>query len=474
MVFSSAIFLFYFLPSLILLYFFVPTKFKNFLLLSASLLFYAWGEGIYVVLMLLSIGSNYVVGLALAQKRSRILLTVGVSLNLAVLIFYKYANFLADSVNEAMTSQGWHTIDLAPVHLPLGISFFTFQAISYLVDLYRQQIPVQKNILNLGLYISLFPQLIAGPIVRYKTIAAQIDKRKVDLPLFASGVERFTLGLGKKMLIANPLGFVVDTIFTVPFDQLPSHVAWFGIVLYALQIYFDFSGYSDMAIGLGRIFGFRFLENFNYPYVATSVQEFWRRWHISLSSWFRDYLYIPLGGNRTTPLRTYCNLFIVFILCGLWHGASLNFLAWGAFHGAFLAIERLGLTNFISGLWKPVRHVYLIFVILISWVLFRAESLSDAANYLAAMFRFEFSAVPIEVIDVLNIQVVFAFVLGLFFSTRKHWRRKYLINEDIGEAIAQSKYQLSVVNATLVLAILALSIVSLASSTHNPFIYFRF
>jgi len=300
MVFSSPIFLFFFLPALIVLYFSTPKQFKNSLLLLASLLFYAWGEGFYVALMLVSISINYLLGRLIGrEKYSRQFLSLGVILNLSILVSYKYS---------------------------IGISFFTFQAISYLVDIYRKQIPSQSNIIKLGLYIALFPQLIAGPIVRYKTIMAEIENRHVSSRMFAEGAERFIYGLAKKMLIANPLGYAVDVIFELPISELPSHVVWLGILFYALQIYFDFSGYSDMAIGLGRMFGFRFLENFNYPYCSQSLQEFWRRWHISLSSWFRDYLYIPLGGNRVSELRTYGNLFMVFVLCGLWHGASWNFI----------------------------------------------------------------------------------------------------------------------------------------------------
>ena len=427
-----------------------------------------------MLLMLASIALNYLVGLKLQVSASRSILGLGVAANLAILLFYKYANFLTDNLNVVLGAAGLAQIDLQPVHLPLGISFFTFQAISYLVDLYRREIEAQRNILDLGLYIALFPQLIAGPIVRYKTIMSQISDRKVTPELFASGAERFTLGLAKKLLIANPLGYMVDIIFALPADQIPTHVAWFGILLYALQIYFDFSGYSDMAIGLGRMFGFKFLENFNYPYIARSVQDFWRRWHISLSTWFRDYLYIPLGGNRVSPIRLYLNLYAVFLLCGLWHGASWNFFIWGAFHGTFLTIERLGLARVIERLWRPLQHVYLLFVILVSWVFFRADTLGYSVAYLKSMLTPSFSAVPFEVVDAFSFNLLGALILGLIISTPVYKRRRFLINQDIDNIKAEPNYQLSILTSAALVILLIASAFTLASSTHNPFIYFRF
>jgi len=487
MVFSSPIFLFFFLPALIVLYFSTPKQFKNSLLLLASLLFYAWGEGFYVALMLVSISINYLLGRLIGrEKYSRQFLSLGVILNLSILVSYKYSNFIADNLNYLLSIYGFSGIDLSPVHLPLGISFFTFQAISYLVDIYRKQIPSQSNIIKLGLYIALFPQLIAGPIVRYKTIMAEIENRHVSSRMFAEGAERFIYGLAKKMLIANPLGYAVDVIFELPISELPSHVVWLGILFYALQIYFDFSGYSDMAIGLGRMFGFRFLENFNYPYCSQSLQEFWRRWHISLSSWFRDYLYIPLGGNRVSELRTYGNLFMVFVLCGLWHGASWNFLVWGLFHGAILSVERFGLSRLIEQLWRPLRHFYLIIVVLISWVFFRAETIGDALSYLRAMFAMNFSSVPFEFLDALNLEVVIALLLGLILSTpvfkviigqaKEISSSGEVSQKALGSVSSTTRPMILVVvfRAALVFLLLFLSAMSLATSTHNPFIYFRF
>lgn len=474
MVFSSPIFLFYFLPSLIALYFCAPSRFKNALLLCASLLFYAWGEGLYLLIMLASIGLNYVFGrLIEAYRSARWPIYIGVVANLSLLLSFKYANFAAENLNYLLSHVGLSEFNWAPVHLPLGISFFTFQAISYLVDIHRREISAQKNLVSLGLYISLFPQLIAGPIVRYTTIAAQIYSRRVSLELFASGAERFVFGLAKKMLIANPLGLVVDTIFDVPVSEIPSYIAWFGILCYALQIYFDFSGYSDMAIGLGRMFGFKFLENFNHPYIARSLQDFWRRWHISLSTWFRDYLYIPLGGNRLSSWRTYVNLFTVFLLCGLWHGASWNFVIWGAIHGAFLAVERAGLNSLLERLWTPIKHVYLLLVVLVSWVFFRAETLPEAVAYVQAMFANSVTiAVPFDVLETLGLQALLALVFGVLLSVPNPYRKMMLEARSASPSIGRA--MLLTLHFWLLFGLLLLSIMSLAANTHNPFIYFRF
>ena len=317
MVFSSPIFLLFFLPLVLTFYYLSPRFLKNTFLLIASLIFYAWGEVFYVGIMLFSIALNYLVGRLLSsalnrdfETRAKLVLLFGITGNVLLLMFYKYANFLVENWNTFFDQGYWYISDFQPVHLPLGISFFTFQAISYVVDVYRRQVAAQENLFDLALYISLFPQLIAGPIVRYHDVAKQLVNRAHSLELFSSGVKRFTYGLAKKMLLANPMAEVADSVFSMPGSELTMALAWIGIVAYALQIYFDFSGYSDMAIGLGRMFGFKFLENFNYPYIASSVQEFWRRWHISLSTWFRDYVYIALGGNRCSPIRVYGNLLV--------------------------------------------------------------------------------------------------------------------------------------------------------------------
>ncbi|MGD8365986.1 MAG: MBOAT family O-acyltransferase, partial [Desulfobacterales bacterium] len=319
MLFSSIIFLFQFLPLCLLLYFLAGKRLRNLLLLIASLVFYAWGESYYVLLMLVSILVNYLCGLMIDRYRGRQaargFLIAAIAFNVLSISVFKYANFLVDNLNTLLSQIGAGPIELAPIHLPIGISFFTFQAMSYAVDVYRRDAPVQRNPLNIGLYIALFPQLIAGPIIRYHNIAAQLIRRRVRLDDLSYGIERFVVGLGKKVLIANQVAIIADQVFSFPYETLTPGVAWLGVLCYTLQIYFDFSGYSDMAIGLGRMFGFHFLENFNYPYISRSIREFWRRWHISLSSWFRDYLYIPLGGNHRGPLRTYLNLLIVFFLC---------------------------------------------------------------------------------------------------------------------------------------------------------------
>ncbi|MBE0586337.1 MAG: MBOAT family protein, partial [Desulfofustis sp.] len=331
MVFSSTIFLFVFLPLVLLSYMVAGRKFRNVILLAASLLFYAWGENVFVLLMLISIALNYCFGLLIDHSQQRgwsgkIPLILALLTNLGLLGFFKYANFLIDNLNTILINLDFEPVEMQAVHLPIGISFFTFQALSYVIDLYRGQASVQKSPINVALYISLFPQLIAGPIVRYHDVAEQIVHRTTRFDDFTYGIRRFIIGLGKKVLVANVLGRTADYMFSLPADSIPAGLAWLGAVSYTLQIYYDFSGYSDMAIGLGRMFGFRFLENFNYPYAAQSIREFWRRWHISLSSWFRDYLYISLGGNRHGATRTYVNLMIVFFLCGLWHGASWTFV----------------------------------------------------------------------------------------------------------------------------------------------------
>ena len=360
---------------------------RNAFLLAASLVFYAWGEPFYVLLMILSILFNFLVGRRLETPVAshRRWLLAGVAGNLLVLGHFKYSNFLVDNFNLALAWLHLPEVAHEPVQLPIGISFFTFHAISYLVDIHRGRVKAETSLIDLGLYIAMFPQLVAGPIIRYADIAAQIRDRTVTLGLFSDGVARFVLGLGKKMLLANPCGEIADAAFGEPPATLGPGMAWLGIVAYAFQIYFDFSGYSDMAIGLGKMFGFRYLENFDHPYIARSLREFWRRWHISLSTWFRDYLYIPLGGNRRGRGREYLNLVIVFSLCGLWHGASWNFLIWGWMHGLFLALERTRFGLVIERAWAPLGHLYALLVVLVAWVFFRAESPAQALSYLYVM-----------------------------------------------------------------------------------------
>jgi alginate O-acetyltransferase complex protein AlgI len=475
MLFPSTVFLFAFLPALLLVYYLAPTRVRNDILLAASLFFYAWGETVYVALMLASICVNYGFGLLIGGsvgRRRKAWVSAALVANLASLAWFKYAEFFLRSLNAVSVSLDLPEAAVPSVHLPLGISFFTFQAMSYLIDVYRGTTPAQRRLDQVALYISLFPQLIAGPIVRYHDVAAQIQSREHEVALFASGIRRFVLGLAKKMLIANTLGEVADKVFATPMGDLGTGLAWLGIACYALQIYFDFSAYSDMAIGLGRMFGFRFLENFNYPYISQSVTEFWRRWHISLSRWFRDYLYIPLGGNRRSPARTYLNLCTVFLLCGLWHGASWNFVIWGAIHGAVLVIERIGLQQALATAPRLLRHGYTLFVVLCAWVYFRAESLELANGYLLAMLGLGSGEDASEFLAVLlTPDVLIALALGALLSTpvypmlSNRWGRW-----STGAAAVPGRTGEALLFSTLF--VLALAYV--AAGTYNPFIYFRF
>lgn len=474
MLFSSPIFIFLFLPLVLTAHLVLPWRLKNVLLLGASLVFYAWGEGFYLWIMLFSIAANYLFGLAISGctrgDRARWWLAGAVVTNLALLGWFKYANFAVDNLSSMLLWLDLRPVVLDPVHLPLGISFFTFQALSYVVDVYRREVPAQRRLGDFGLYVASFPQLIAGPIVRYHDVAAQIDRRVVDAELFASGIRRFIVGLAKKMLIANPLGEVADQIFGLPASQLGTTTAWLGIVCYTLQIYFDFSAYSDMAIGLGRMLGFRFLENFNYPYVARSIQEFWRRWHISLSNWFRDYLYIPLGGNRARPLRVYGNLLVVFLLCGLWHGASWNFIWWGLHHGLFLVLERLGLSQVLKKLPAPVCHLYVMAVVMIGWVLFRADDLPHALHWLATLAGA--GSIAGNPNAYISNEVLLALLLGLIGAAPVvPWVRSLVLRR---LSSGRSRLGYGVVETLAGSALFALSAAYLAAGTYNPFIYFRF
>lgn len=475
MVFSSAIFLFLFLPLVLAGYYLVPRALRNGYLLIASLIFYAWGEGFLVLLMLSSVALNYVGGCLIdacrVQRSRRLALGLTLTANLVLLGWFKYANFVADNLNVVLEALGLPTWGLDPVHLPIGISFFTFQAMSYVIDIYRGDAEVQRNPVNSALYIALFPQLIAGPIVRYHHIDQQLRERTHSIDLFAGGVVLFVIGLGKKMLIANPMGEVSDQIFAIPAGELTATLGWMGAIAYTLQIYFDFSGYSDMAIGLGRMFGFQFLINFNYPYISRSMREFWRRWHISLSRWFRDYLYIPLGGNRVSHRRVYFNLLVVFFLCGLWHGASWNFVIWGLIHGAFLAGERTFLGRWVSQIWRPMQHLYVLMVVVCAWVFFRAETLPYALHYLKAMFGFGHGEGIVHHVamyaDPITVLIAVCGIIGstpMWPAVRRHV-------SDLGPGW-RAVVDTAMIGA-LLLVIFGASL-HLAAGTHNPFIYFRF
>ncbi len=490
MVFSSKLFLFIFLPTVLVLYYLAPRKLRNTLLLLASLLFYAWGETFFVGLFLLVIAINYVAGLAIGDpvsgnagsRRRRFALAITIAANLALLAFFKYFNFAVDSWNAFVAGLDARTLildDPMRVTLPLGISFFTFHGMSYVIDVYRGDVRRTRNFINFATYSSLFPQLVAGPIVRYVQVAGDLVERKVSIEVFSEGVRRFVLGLGKKVIIANALAGPADQIFALPDERVSTGLAWFAVLCYTLQIYFDFSGYSDMAIGLGKMFGFHFLENFNYPYISKSVQEFWRRWHISLSTWFRDYLYVPLGGNRGGTVRTYLNLMIVFFLCGLWHGASWTFVTWGLYHGVFLVLERSSALAFMDRFWAPVRHVYALSVVFFGWLIFRAETFSQIGVFLRAMFSLKL-AVPGEppFNEFWNNQIWLALALGIIGSTPWAPTAGRWIETRIQRAQGSTATVLAassqLVITMFVFGILVLSCILLSVQRENPFIYFRF
>jgi alginate O-acetyltransferase complex protein AlgI len=474
MVFSSPLFLFLFLPATLAAYFLAPRALRNAVLLAASLLFYAWGEPVLVLVMLASIGVNYVLALAVERAAGRAaqrpLLALAVAANLAVLGHFKYAGFLTEQLNGLLSLAQLPALPVPDVRMPIGISFFTFQALSYVLDVGRGEVRAARNPLQVALYVALFPQLIAGPIVRYVDVAAMIRARQVTLDGFAAGVQRFVVGLGKKVLIANAAAAVADAAFDLPDAELTMAVAWLGLAAYTLQIYFDFSGYSDMAIGLGRMFGFEFKENFQHPYVAASMTDFWRRWHISLSTWFRDYLYIPLGGSHGPAWKTYRNLLVVFLLCGFWHGASWNFLLWGLLHGGFLILERQGGGALLARLPRFAAHGYTLLAVMAGWVLFRAVSLEHAWGYSAALVGFGAAHAAQPLAMWVDSGTLLALVAGCVGSTP--WipaSTAWL--ESRGRSLSAAR-ELAVAAATL--AVLVASAAVLVGGTYNPFIYFRF
>ena len=386
MVFSSVTFLCIFFPIVFLLHAVLPNgKMRNAALILASLLFYAYGEPVYVILLLVSVALNYLFGLGVAGRKKKAVLTAAVIVNIGLLFVFKYAGFFVSSLNSLLP--GSAALPVPKLSLPIGISFYTFQALSYVIDVYRGQTEVQRKFFRLLLYVSFFPQLIAGPIVKYHDIEKEIATRNAAVDDIFSGLTRFSIGLGKKVLIANTMAYAADTIFAMPASNVGLLASWVGAIAYVLQIYFDFSGYSDMAIGLGRMFGFHFLENFNYPYISDSIREFWRRWHISLFTWFRDYLYIPLGGNRKGRTRTIINKYIVFFCTGFWHGANWTFLIWGLFHGTLQMCEEKHWIPVHRG-WRVFNHIYTLLMVTVGFVIFRADTMGQAGTMLAAMFGF--------------------------------------------------------------------------------------
>jgi alginate O-acetyltransferase complex protein AlgI len=476
MVFSSAYFMFVFLPVVLLFIGVLHKRFHNAILLLASLYFYAWGSVSHTSILVVSILLNYLFGRLIASGESKqraVRLGIAITVNLGMLAYFKYANFFLDNFNGIRSVFGHSIIEFKEIILPIGVSFFTFQAISYLVDVYRKTSPVQKNFLDLALYISLFPQLVAGPIVRYNDVVDQLKNRVLSMSKAAQGVHRFIIGFAKKILIANYVGNLADMIFGQNIDDISTGAAWLGITCYTLQIYFDFSGYSDMAIGLGKIFGFDFMENFNLPYIADSIRDFWRRWHISLSTWFRDYLYIPLGGNRKGELLTLRNLMLVFLLTGFWHGASWTFVIWGVYHGVFLLVERLGFDKILNFVYKPIRIAYTLLIVMIGWVLFRSETLEAGKAFIGKMFFLgEQNDLKIYAMEFLNNKAVFVLLVATFLAFGfGRWivdKLKATMNSG-GSAVA-----LHFVKSIVAFSLLLLSILYLAGNTYNPFIYFRF
>jgi alginate O-acetyltransferase complex protein AlgI len=470
MVFSSAFFIYGFMPVFFSLYYLCGDRWKNPVILAASLVFYLIGAGSTVLLLLLSVVFNQFLAIHITRAglfRREALLWIGVIINVATLGYYKYGTFIWQLAGNAADLLKLENFPAAPfIPLPIGISFFTFQAVSYLMDVYRREVPPATSYAEFATYHSLFPQLVAGPIVRYREIKEEMLKRRLGWPTLTEGAYRFCLGLGKKMVIADNLGVVVDAIFSLKAGELDPLHAWLGIFCYSLQIYFDFSGYSDMAIGLGRLLGFHFPENFRQPYLSENITEFWRRWHMTLSRWFRDYLYLPLGGNRHGHIRTFFNLWIVFFLCGLWHGAGLTFIVWGLYHGLLLIVERAAHSLWE---WRPsgLPGIALSFVlVMIGWVFFRAPTLSDAAHYLGTMFLFEphSAAISSETIK-LTPDILFYLALGSIFAFVPLDRLGALRWDRIG-----------VLGSQLMLAIVsfAYSAILLAANSFNPFIYFRF
>lgn len=490
MLFSSMIFLWVFLPIVLIGNEILSRinvdedtkiKSKNMFLLAASFIFYAWGGIYYLLIMVASILINYYGGFYLGHKlkkkeeRKKCLILV-IAANLTILFVFKYFNMLIVIIENIINPsgggsilgmQGTGILGLPTIVLPIGISFFTFQAMSYVIDVYRGDASVQDNLFYFALYVSFFPQLIAGPIVRYHEVEEQIIYREEKQALRAMGIKRFCYGMGKKVLLANTFAKAADDIWALGGGNIKGTVAWLGMICYTLQIYYDFSGYSDMAIGLGRMFGFRFAENFNYPYVADSIQEFWRRWHISLSTWFKEYVYIPLGGNRKGKNRTLLNLFIVFLLTGIWHGANFTFIGWGLFYAALLIIERLFLGEILKkNRFKVINHIYTMFAVMIAWVLFRSDTIYQAGSIIRGLF--DFSGNNFQILSFLSNKLILFLIAGIAFCgpvqmKYGRWYRKRRKDAQIMKA-----------DLTIQIILLVLSILSLVGGTYNPFIYFQF
>ncbi|WP_460293329.1 MBOAT family O-acyltransferase [Clostridium tertium] len=467
MLFSSSVFIFIFLPLVLFLYYISGKKIRNYILLLASLIFYAWGGVNYLKILMVSILINYIFGLLIDKTVDRshlrkFILILGIILNLALLFYYKYYDFFIENINNILNMN----LELKRIVLPIGISFFTFQGMSYIIDIYRNDGKVNKNIFSVALYISFFPQLVAGPIIKYKIIDEQIRVRKESIDYFSYGINRFVIGLGKKIIISDMLGAISDNIFLLANSSgIDMITAWIGAICYTLQIYFDFSGYSDMAIGLGHLFGFKFPENFNYPYISRSITEFWRRWHISLSTWFKEYLYIPLGGNRRG--NVYFNLFVVFLVTGLWHGASWNFVIWGLWHGMFMIIERvIRNENWYKKIPSFIKIFITLFIVIIGWVLFKATTLEEGLKYLSIMFGLSnFSNITFEYTYFISRKFIVLIIIGIMASTPIF---KKIFNRYRGIKVFE------LIKTILIILLFIISIIFMVNSTYSPFIYFQF
>lgn len=469
MLFNSPIFLFLFLPLVLIAYYISPKRIKNLLLLLASLFFYTWGEGELVVLIFASAVIDYSAGILISSGKKKLGLWLSIIFNLGLLFTFKYLNFTLNNVVlvfDVLNISNENIKNFKEIVLPLGISFYTFQTMSYTIDVYKGNVKATKNFINFATYVTLFPQLIAGPIIKYKDVAEQLVSRTASPRKIGSGIRRFVLGLAKKMLIANQCAFLADGIFSMPESELTTPLAWLGVVAYSLQIYYDFSGYSDMAIGLGRMFGFDFMENFNFPFISKSIREFWQRWHISLSNWFKEYVYFSLGGNRLGEKRTYLNLLVVFFVTGIWHGASWTFIVWGMLHGLFIILERLRLNSVLSKS-NFLGHFYLISVLLITWPFFRCESISEAWHYLMTMFSFNFKDTPSFYAYYMTTEVIIGLFTGILFATKiaPYILATWFKNRNL-------KFELISYMATILLFIL--SSFYIAIDAYDPFIYFRF
>ena len=469
MIFSSVFFIFVFLPVVLLAYFLVPKKCKNVVILIASLIFYAWGEPIYIVLMIFSILFNYLSGLEIDDCKERgdvlkgkIAFWMAVGVNLGILGFFKYAGFVVENLNRILPFD----ISMPALALPIGISFYTFQTLSYIIDVYKGNVKVQKNVINFGTYISMFPQLIAGPIVRYADVEGQLVERKVTLTKFGEGTAWFLRGLAKKVLLANNIGMLFDAVQVMGAGNISMLTAWLGCAAYTFQIYFDFSGYSDMAIGLGKMFGFTFMKNFDYPYTSSGSTEFWRRWHISLGTWFREYVYIPLGGNRVSIKRNILNICIVWMLTGLWHGAAWNFIFWGVYYGALLLLEKFVLKDVLAKTPGTVKHIYTMILVMIGWVFFFSPTLGSAFQYVGAMFGIGATGIIDRTAVYYLSNYFILFLLMILCSvpyTYKRFRR-LAVRGNVGRVVMLAVY----------VVLFILSTAYLVSATYNPFLYFRF